>query len=80
MNVLILECLVTEVAEFPVTVLIADVSCYVAIKYGIQQHSACLYWLSLLLVQNVHVAKEEKPSSHSFVQLVHNLRCEDTEI
>ena len=67
MNVLILECLGTEVVEFPVTVLIAAVLCYVAIKYGIQQHSACLYRLAFLLMQNVHVAKEEKPSSHSFV-------------
>jgi hypothetical protein len=42
-----LYCLGSDVVEFPVTVLIADVLCYVAMKYGIQQHGACLYWMCM---------------------------------
>jgi hypothetical protein len=69
--VVMLHCQETEVGEHLMTVLIADVLCYIALMCGIQQCNVCPYWMSSCRLWNMPAAKVEKCVS---ISLFYHLR------
>jgi hypothetical protein len=75
-----LHCQKTEVGELLVTVLIADVLCYIALMCGIQQCSVCPCWMSSCPLWNMHAAKVEKCVSLSLFYHLRKGRYENNAV